>query len=589
MSTLILGINSAYHESAACLLRDGEIVAAAEEERFTRVKHAKPARVDNAHELPWRAIAFCLYQGGVTAAEIDHIGYSFDPERRLRLNRDLPDTKSVPEGDFGSPAGEQAFYRSNIEAADLLRQYMPQAELHFLEHHLCHAASAYTVSPFDEPAVVIALDGIGEFSSTWIGVGDQGRLERLARIPYPHSLGFLWEKFSELMGFDRYAGPGKMMGYGCLTDPYGELSGRDHLQTMREIVRLNSDGSFFIDNDVTCFRSGDFAPLERRFGARRPSPVDRYEDASIAAALQAITEEAMVNLARGAHEMARQRLGKPARALCLAGGVALNCVANDLLLRKTPFSKLWVQPAANDAGTAVGAAAHLWCEALGQAKRPRMGHAFYGPSFENDQIERALRAAGAEATAFDDIGAEVAKRLERGEIVAWFQGALEFGPRALGHRSILADPTRFDTRNRLNTRVKLRESFRPFAPSVIAEEVVRFFDLPPDSLPADVMLLAPPLRDEMLAQVIPAVVQQNSSLHRSTSRLHRVDAQVDPLYHGMIDALRQLNGVGVVLNTSFNIQEPIVSTPQEALATFRRSRMHALAIGPYLLERDDGA
>ncbi|MBW2736390.1 MAG: carbamoyl transferase, partial [Deltaproteobacteria bacterium] len=275
MSTLILGINSAYHESAACLLRDGEIVAAAEEERFTRIKHAKPARVDNAHELPWHAIAFCLSQAGVALADVDHIGYSLDPERRLRLNRDLPDTASVPEGDFGSVTGEEAFYHSNIEAGRLLSERMPRAQLHFIEHHRCHAASAYTVSPFDEPTVVIALDGIGEFSSSWIGLGHEGRLKKLARVPYPHSLGFLWEKFSELMGFDRYAGPGKMMGYGCLTDPYGELSGEDHLQTMREIVQLNGDGSFFIDNDVMCFRSGDFAPLERRFGARRAKPVDR--------------------------------------------------------------------------------------------------------------------------------------------------------------------------------------------------------------------------------------------------------------------------------------------------------------------------
>ena len=583
---IILGINSAYHESAACLVQDGRLVAAAEEERFSRVKHAKRSAVDNAHELPWQAMAFCLARAGVSAAEVDHVGYSLDPDQRLALNRDLPDAARCAAGDFGSVEGEQAFHRSNMEARRLLREYCPRAEFHFLEHHLCHAASAYLMSPFDE-AAVLAVDGIGEFHSTWLGLGRGGKLERLTRIPYPHSLGFLWEKMSELLGFDAYSGPGKMMGYGAITDAMGELTGKCHLTTMREIVTLDSQGpGFAVDNDVVRFRCGDFTELERRFGPRRPRAVDRYEEASIAAALQAVTEEAVLHLCQGLHHLASERLdagAAPLTRLCVAGGVALNCVANDKILRQTPFEELWIQPAANDAGTALGAAALLHGE-LGNGGRVRMEHAFWGPEYSDQQCLDAVQQAGLSATRCDDVARQTAARLDQGQIVAWFQGAQEFGPRALGHRSILADPTRFDTRQRLNLQVKMRESFRPFAPSVLDSAVQRFFDVHAGAHCMDYMLTASPLREDRQAQVIPAVVQENGSIHRSTARLHRVRADVNPLYHRLIEQLQQLNGVGVVLNTSFNISEPIVTTPQQALATFARSQMDALVLGPYLVE-----
>jgi carbamoyltransferase len=586
MSLFILGVNSAYHESSACLIHEGRLLAAVEEERFNRIKHGKHSRVDNAHELPWRSIEFCLQQAGIGAEAVTHVGYSFDPDARRRLNRELPDTDRVPAGDFGSPEGEEIFYRSNQEAARQLRERFPRAELHLLEHHLCHAASAYVVSPFEE-AAVLTLDGIGEFHSTWLGLGQGGKLERLAAIPYPHSLGFLWERFSELLGFDVYGGPGKIMGYGCITDPRGELSGRDHLATLAEIVRLHPDGSFFVDNEVMRFRTSDFSELEKRFGPRRAAPVDRYEEASIAAALQKITEEVVLNLCRGLHRMASARRpagAPPLDALCMAGGVALNCVANSRILEETPFRRLWIQPAANDAGTAVGAAAYLHTQVLGLPGRPRMPNAFTGPAFSESEMEAALERAGVTYRRPDDLVSEVARRLEQGQIVAWFQGALEFGPRALGHRSILADPTRFDTRNRLNTQVKMRESFRPFAPSVLAEEVPRFFALPAEAHPADFMLLAADLRDDRHAQMLPAVVQENGTTHRSTARLHRVRIDDDPLYHALLEEMQRLIGIGAVLNTSFNISEPIVATPEQALQTFCRSRMAALAMGPFLVE-----
>ena len=584
---VILGINCAYHESAAALIKDGEIVAAVEEERFNRVKHAKHALVDNAHEVPWCSIAFCLEEAGVTEADVGHIGISLDPEERLRLNSDLPADYRGKPGDFGTPEGEETFYRSNLEGRRLLQERFPGAEIHFLDHHLCHAASAYTVSPLED-AAVLAIDGIGEYHSTWLGIGRGGKLTKLQRIPYPHSLGFVWEKMSQQLGFDAYAGPGKMMGYGAITDPMGELSGKCHLETMREIVQLRGDGTFAVDNDVMRFRSDDFSQLERRFGPRRPGPVDRYEDASIAAALQVVTEEAVIHLTRTLHGMvnaaSRAEGGPGIDGLCLAGGVALNCVANDKILRETQFNRLWIQPAANDAGTALGAAALLHGQVLELPGRPRMGHSYLGPGYTNERIQWAMESAGLSSTVLEDPAAEVARRLNQGDIVAWFQGRLEFGPRALGHRSILADPTRFDTRQRLNNQVKMRESFRPFAPSVLDSMVERFFDLPDGTLCADYMLTASPLRDDRMSQVIPAVVQENGSSHRSTSRLHRVCPDMAPLYHQMISKFREYNGVGAVLNTSFNISEPIVNTPEEAIATFGRSGMDCLVMGDRLVE-----
>jgi carbamoyltransferase len=585
--TVVLGVNSAYHESSAALLVDGRIIAAVEEERWNQVKHGKSARTDGAHELPWRSIAFCLARAGIAGGDVTHVAYSFDPHLRHRLHLEnrpsAEEAAAIPAGDFGSPAGEDAFLASNLEARRLLEERFPGARFHFVEHHLCHAASAYTVAPVEE-AAILTVDGIGELHSTWLGLGRAGRIEERRRIAYPHSLGFLWERMSELLGFDVYGGPGKLMGYGAITDATGELSSRDHLATMREIAHPTRDGSFEIDNRVTRFRTQDFSELERRFGPRRRVPVDRYEDASIAAALQGVTEEILVHLARSLHAELSSGGAAPS-CLCMAGGVALNCVANSRILRETPFTELWVQPAANDAGTALGAAAYLHAQTLGLPGRPRMDHAFLGPSFAEDEVASALARAGLTASRPDDPAAEVARRIERGEIVAWFQGALEFGPRALGHRSILADPTRFDTRNRINTQVKMRESFRPFAPSVLERATPDYFDAPPGAHGLDYMLMALPLRDDKVAQILPAVVQENASTHRSTARIHRVRKATDPLYHAVIEEFARLTGVGAVLNTSFNVGEPIVATPEQAIATFRRSKMDALLLGPLLVER----
>jgi carbamoyltransferase len=368
------------------------------------------------------------------------------------------------------------------------------------------------------------------------------------------------------------------MGYACITDPIGESSAIDYAERFRSFVRPTDDG-FEIDNRVTRFRTADFSGLEPLFGPRRTGVVDRYEEASIAAGLQTVTEELLVHLARILHA----KTG--ATALCMAGGVALNCVANARILRETPFEALHVEAAANDAGTAIGAAALLWNQVLGNAARPRLDHSYLGPEFGEAEIARALEAAGLLATKPDDLAADCARRILDGQVIAWFQGALEFGPRALGNRSILADPSRFDVRTRLNAKVKERESFRPFAPSVLAGDLGVHLEAPRDLDAAEYMLLALPVRDPRSAQLIPAVVQENGITRVATSRAHAVREEANPLYARLLREVRARSGIGMVLNTSFNISEPIVCTPAHAAATFARSRMDALAIGPFLARR----
>ena len=296
MTVHILGVNAAYHESSACLLRDGEIVATAEEERFSRIRYGKHSRVDNPDELPEQAIAWCLKEGGIDWKDLVAIGYSLDPAERRRRNLNLPDAKRMAPGGWGTPEGEETYYRHSLVAREKLVSRAPGAEFCFLPHHLCHAASAFFASPFEQAAVLV-VDGIGEFNSTWLGLGEGEKLTELELVGYPHSVGFVWERMSEFLGFDVYSGPGKVMGYACLTDPVGELTNADFLARMRTIFHEENGGAFFVDNQAFRFRTNDFSGLERLFGPRRTAVVDRYEDASVAAALQAVTQDVMVHLA----------------------------------------------------------------------------------------------------------------------------------------------------------------------------------------------------------------------------------------------------------------------------------------------------
>ncbi len=561
----ILGINCAYHESSACLLRDGVILAAVEEERFTRRKHAKPSSVDNPDQLPVEAIRFCLETAGVDGAAIEHVGFSMLPERRLE-NKNLTDR--VVEGSWGSVGGEEEFFRRLGRVPSQLEAMGIHGQFHWLSHHLCHAASAYYTSSFEQ-AAVLTVDGIGEIGSTHLAHGRGNRLAELGEVMYPASIGFLWEKLSKFLGFGEYDAC-KVMGLAA----YGTRE--RFLPRFRQVVEIQN-GSFRLDSDVLCFRVEDYAPLERLFGVARRQPSEPLEapHKDLAAALQAVTDEVLLHLAETLHE----KTGSP--NLCIAGGVGLNCVTNNFLLENSPFEKLCVQPAAHDAGTALGAAAFIWHGLLDQPRLPVDEPVYLGPSFSDDEIERALTESGLVYRRIEDIEVRVAAELAEGHVVGWFQGRMEFGPRALGNRSLLADPRDPEVRELLNVKVKHREVFRPFAPSVLDEEADAWFDIPGGTCAAEYMLLACPAREAAVANV-PAVVHVDG-----TSRVQRVRRERNQRYHRLISEFFRLTEVPIVLNTSFNDDEPIVCRPEDAIHTFRKTDIDYLAIGDFLVDRKE--
>jgi carbamoyltransferase len=583
----VLGVNSAYHEPAAALLEDGRLVSAAEEERFNRVRHGKRARVDNADDLPWQSIVFCLEQASVQFSDVDFIAYSFDPwarRRRVRLDT-LHDGGS--DG-FGTEAGEEEFLRSNLRAREGLRSRMPQARFEFYPHHLCHAASAFFPSPFSQAGILI-VDGIGESASAWTGYGVETALRSLTEVEYPHSLGFLWEKTCEWLGYDRYDGPGKVMALGSSSATVSSASGVDYAERFASFVRPTSQGCFEVDPAVLQYRQAGYAGLENAVGPRHGVNGRISETAAIAAALQQSTERILLHMAGDLYDRINCGRSAPVTALCMAGGVALNCVANQRVLANSPWEHVWVQPAAHDAGTALGAALLAWHSELGNGSRTSLRDIFLGPSFDVPDYERALIQAGLRYSRMQDLPRRASELIARGKTVGWFQGRMEFGPRALGNRSILADPRKPEMRTRLNRDIKMRESFRPFAPSVLAEEAAQRFTLA-STLPGrgadatEYMLLAVPVAPGYEG-VTPAVEHTNLATGETLSRVHAVRAGVNPLYEALLSELKVTIGAPMVLNTSFNVSEPIVCTPSQACATFLRSTLDALALGPFLVTR----
>lgn len=560
----ILGINSAYHESAACLLRDGVIVTAVEEERLNRIKHAKEARVDNPDQLPLRAIEQCLKTANVDARSIDGIGFSINPRRRLK-NKDFVDV--VTEKSWGSLEGEQQFFQRVSTVPQQLREMGFAGEFLWVDHHLCHAASAYYPSPFNESAI-LTVDGIGEENSTAFGFGKGNELRLFQEISYPSSLGFLWEKLSKYLGFGEYDAC-KVMALAAYGEPDGELEKFDAL------VELLPEGKFRMNGDGLRFRVEDYGGLEEVFGLKRRKKGDeiRPVHCNIIAALQRLTDKVMLHMAQYLHE----RTGS--ENLCIAGGVALNCVTNRYLHEHGPFKGLYIQPAAHDAGTAVGAAAVVWHSRFSGETRGTMDHAYLGPSFTDAEIQEELDAAGLVYEREPQIEKVAAELLSQGNIVGWFQGAMEFGPRALGNRSLLADPRNADMRHILNLRVKHRESFRPFAASALVEEADKWFDLQSPTTASEFMLLTYNAH-EPNGRMIPAVLHVDNS-----SRLQVVRKESNPRYHALIQEFYRLTGVPLVLNTSFNDDEPIVCTVRDAISTFCETRIDYLAIGNFLLDQ----
>ncbi|HEX6702072.1 MAG TPA: carbamoyltransferase C-terminal domain-containing protein [Gaiellaceae bacterium] len=575
--TAILGLNAYHGDAAAALLIDGELVAAAEEERFNRVKHCAG--------FPEQAAAWCLADAGLTAADLDHVAVSRDP--KANLGRKL--LRTIRHG------ASARYLKARLENAAKVRDVRSalaralatdpaeiRADLHNVEHHQAHVASAFFVSPFDE-AAILSVDGFGDFASTMLAEGHGSRFDVLDRVLFPHSLGIFYTAVTQWLGFPKYGDEGKVMGLA----PYGDPE--RHRARMHELVRL--DGSLFElgldyfthDKEGVDMTWDEQSPTIGRiysdrmieaFGpAREPRTelTETHED--VAAALQAMLEDAYLHLVRVLWE--RTRIPN----LCLAGGVALNAVVNGRIRPETPFDEVYVQPAAGDSGTAVGSAYWVWNQQLGRERSYVMEHAYTGPGYSDDECAAAIAAVGLQTDRLDDddLFPAVAARIADGDVVGWFQGRMEFGPRALGHRSIVVDPRRPDMKDVLNARIKHREPFRPFAPSILAEATGEWFEQDYES-PFMVLVYKtkPDKRDK-----IPAVNHVDD-----TGRLQTVDERVSPRYYRLIKEFERLTGVPVVLNTSFNENEPIVMTPEQAVETFQKTRMDVLVLGNHVVRRE---
>jgi carbamoyltransferase len=552
----VLGINSVYHESAAALLVDGKLVAAVEEERFNRIKHGKPAEYDNPHQLPERAIRFCLNHAKLAAGDIDHVAYSFDPRLRRRRYR----------AEWWNPRSEETFrlrlgqVRGAIE--DLLGRLLGQ-RLHFVPHHLAHAASAYFPSGFDH-AAILTLDGIGESAGSALAKAVGTRIQIVETFEYPHSIGFLWEVFSGYLGFSHYDAS-KVMGLAAYGDP--EVF-REPFQSIMRSDEVN----YGVSQEFLGLHPDRFARMEAMFGPPRDEDAEILpRHADMAAALQAATDAAVTAAVR------RLKRRVPSDNLCLAGGVALNCVTNDVVKRSGEFANVFIPSAPHDAGTAIGAALAVHCAK--QKRAPERGNAtpYLGPAFKRREILAAVKSTGLKARRSKSPARDAADMIAGGKIVAWFQGRMEFGPRALGNRSLLADPRRPDMRDILNQRVKHREDFRPFAPSVLSEHADEWFELGARSASHEFMLFACPVKSDK-RDLIPAVVHTDGS-----ARVQIVSRKSNPRFHELISCFFAKTGVPLVVNTSFNDSEPIVCTPNDAIVTFRKSGIDALFMDDVLL------
>jgi carbamoyltransferase len=586
----ILGLSAFYHDSAACLVRDGEIVAAAQEERFTRKKHDA--------SFPTNAVAYCLREGGINVNELDCVAFYEKPF--LKFDRILHSYLAY------APAGLKSFLmaiplwiRERVWMKELIRRELgSDCKIFFPEHHESHAASAFFPSPFSE-AAFLTIDGVGEWTTTSYGVGRDNQIEMLAELRFPHSLGLLYSAFTYFTGFKVNSGEYKLMGLA----PYGQPKYVDLI--LSELIDLKDDGSFRLNMKYFNYGVGltmTNAAFNRLFDRppRKPESKLTQSDMDLARSIQDVTDEIMLRMARHVRKETGQR------NLCLAGGVALNCVANGRILRERIFDRIWIQPAAGDAGGALGAALFAWHQILGNERKAddlndSQRGSYLGPAYRNDEIRAYLETQKIPFTELtdDDLPEKIADLIKAQKVIGWFYGRMEFGPRALGARSIIGDAQSPKMQEVMNLKIKFRESFRPFAPSVLREKLSDWFELDEES---PYMLMVAPVSKNRRRQIaadqqdlfglqkllatrsdVPAVTHVDYS-----ARIQTVTDRHQPMFYRMIKKFDEKYGCPVIINTSFNVRgEPIVGTPEDGFTCFMRTNMDYLLLGNFLLEKTE--
>jgi carbamoyltransferase len=589
----ILGISCYYHDAAAVLLNDGALVAAAEEERFTRKKHD--------FDFPKQAIQFCLDQAGITGQDLDYVVFFEKPFRKLdrilmMTLQTYPQSYKVFRESMITWMVDKLWVSSKIET----EIGVDRNKILFSEHHLSHAASAYFCSPFEESAI-LTVDGVGEWVTSTYGVGKGNDIKIQKEIHFPHSLGLLYSAFTAFLGFEVNEGEYKVMGMA----PYGEPK---YVDKVWKTINQNSDGSFSLNMEYFSFHHSTEKTYNQKFadlfGTPRPDKMLFFTQetgfpkyfgappgnmaelskmnkhyADIAASIQKVTEDVLVCMAKNLHKTTGMK------NLCMAGGVALNCVANTRILHESGFEQLYVQPAAGDGGGALGAALWAYNTLLGKPRNFQMQHAFWGRANSDSEIGDFLVKNNIKHTRYNDEDKMldvVVNHLTNASVIGWAQGRFEWGPRALGSRSILADPRNPNMKDIVNTKIKFREPYRPFAPSVLAESAEKYFDLPNAAKhsPARYMQYVVPVKPEAQA-ILPAITHVDG-----TGRMQTVFKEQSPRYYKMIEKFGQATGVPVVMNTSFNLKgEPIVNTPENAFNTFSKSEMDALVLENFIIEK----
>lgn len=562
----ILGLSCFYHDAAAALVQDGILVAAAEEERFNRKKHYS--------DFPELAINFCLEKGGITLDDIDYVVFYEKP--MVKFERILTSYITTwPKSYTAFKTAVPLWLKTRLYVRDVLKEHFgDKPEILFSEHHISHAASAFLVSPFEE-AAILTIDGVGEWTTTARGYGKGNQFTVEDEIKFPHSIGLFFSALTAYLGFRVNDAEWKVMGLA----PYGEPI---YLDRFEKVMRLLDDGSFRLDMKYFSHHHSSkqmfTAEYEKLLGQKarlKESELTEFHR-NVASSGQKMVEKTLLHLANGLYKK------HPCPNLCIGGGVGLNSVANWKILKNTPFENIFIQPAAGDDGAAVGAAFHLYNNVLNNPRKYTMDSMYLGPEYSDDEIEKVLKKQNVKYTKAsnrEDLLKKAAVIIADGNVTGWFQGRMEFGPRALGSRSILANPTRPDMKDIINAKIKYREKFRPFAPSVLLEKAPEWFDLDCES---PYMLLVPDVLPEK-RDVIPAVTH-----HDGTGRVQTVRKDVSPLYYDLISEVGNITKVPVVLNTSFNIRgEPIVMTPFDAYNCFAKTGMDYLVIGSFIVSKEE--